>query len=121
MLWKSNQVEKRVIYAKLKNQEEDVIIHSLNDHCNEHEEALSRMTSTALRHGADIQFVVHQLEKVKGDMLSFARSMARSLKKYVKDGSKVWGEECKSCGKEDSLSREGGCIICKNCGWSKCA
>ena len=29
-------------------------------------------------------------------------------------------EICENCGEEDSLIREGRCITCVACGWSKC-
>ncbi len=83
------------------------------------EDALARMVSTSLRHGADVSFVVHQLEKTKGDLQSFSKAIARTLKKYVKDGTKVSGEVCSSCG-TDALVRQEGCITCRSCGWSKC-
>jgi ribonucleoside-diphosphate reductase alpha chain len=84
------------------------------------QEALTRMISTALRHGADVSFVVHQLEKVKGDLTSFAKAVARAMKKYVKDGTTISGETCGSCGAE-SLVRQEGCCTCNSCGWSKCS
>ena len=61
--------------------EDGLEISPVNATCTEEEDALTRMTSTALRHGACIQYVVQQLEKVKGDMTSFAKCMARALKK----------------------------------------
>lgn len=83
-------------------------------------DALTRMISTALRHGADISFVVHQLEKTKGDMQSFARVLSRALKKHIKNGAAVHGESCPSCSSHN-LVRQDGCITCKDCGWTKCA
>lgn len=90
-----------------------------NGHNDENADALCRMISTSLRHGSDIGFVVHQLEKTKGDLMSFAKVLARILKKYIKDGTKVHGEECPSCGAKD-VERGDGCVICKSCGWTKC-
>ena len=98
--------------------EDGLEISPVNATCTEEEDALTRMTSTALRHGACIQYVVQQLEKVKGDMTSFAKCMARALKKYIPDGSEEKGE-CPECGK-DSLIRQEGCIACTQCGYSKC-
>ena len=89
----------------------------------EEEEAITRAYSTALRHGADISFVVEQLEKTRGDLQSFTKSMARALKNYVKDGTEVSGELCPDCLKEGNKSkiiRENGCLICRVCGYSKC-
>ena len=43
-----------------------------------------------------------------------------SLKKYIKNGTEVCGEECPNC-KNKKLTREDGCIACKQCGYSKCS
>ena len=99
--------------------EDDSEISPINATCSEEEDALTRMTSTSLRHGADIHHVVQQLEKVKGDMTSFAKSMARALKKYIPDGKKEQGE-CPECSAQDALIRQEGCITCTQCGYSKC-
>lgn len=87
----------------------------------EMEDVITRLTSGLLRTGANMHFVVKQLEKVgerQTDMNSFARSVARALKKYIPDGTKE-GSECSECG-SDSLVRQEGCIVCKSCGFSKC-
>lgn len=91
----------------------------LND-VEKHEDidALTRLLSTSLRHGSDISFVVHQLEKTRGGMQSFGKVIARNLKRYIKDGTIVEGEFCPTC--NSGLIRESGCIICKQCGFSKC-
>ena len=99
--------------------EDGLEISPVNATCTEEEDALTRMTSTALRHGACILYVVQQLEKVKGDMTSFAKCMSRALKKYIPDGSQEKGS-CPECG-QDALIRQEGCIACTQCGHSKCA
>lgn len=101
---------------------EKLSITKIGDRLTEEEGALTRMISTALRHGADVQFIVHQLEKVEGTMHGFSKSIARALKKYIADGTEVSGETCGSCKSNDknALVRQEGCIICKLCGWSKC-
>lgn len=85
---------------------------------DDEEETITRLVSTSLRHGTDIAFLVHQLEKSSGDMQSFSKCIARALKKQIKNGTKVHGEECPECSGE--LVREEGCINCKSCGYSKC-
>lgn len=90
---------------------------NINNH--ENGDALCRMLSTAFRHGADISFVVHQLEKTEGDLASLSKVLARTLKKYIADGTKVHGEECPEC-KQNNIQRDDGCVICKDCGWTKC-
>ena len=99
--------------------EDGLEISPINANSSDEEDALTRLTSTALRHGADIQMVVQQLEKVKGEMDCFAKSMARALKKYIPDGAKEEGR-CLECDGEDCLIRQEGCVTCTQCGWSKC-
>lgn len=82
-------------------------------------EALTRMISTSLRHGADISFIVQQLEKTKGDLYSFSKALSRALKKYIKDGIVVHGETCPECNSSEMI-RENGCVKCNSCGWTKC-
>ena len=90
-----------------------------NGHSNDTADALTRIISTALRHGTDISFIVHQLEKTEGPLVSFSKVLARTLKKYIKDGTTVSGEECPSC--KGKLVRQEGCCVCPSCGFSKCA
>jgi ribonucleoside-diphosphate reductase alpha chain len=90
----------------------------INFSCDEHEDAVTRLTSTSLRHGADVSFVVGQLEKNIGDLQSFSKAIARALKKYIPDGTKAQGL-CPDCEKE-SLIRQEGCILCQGCGFSRC-
>lgn len=97
---------------------DDIEIRNISSYCSDEEEALTRMVSTALRHGTDVSFIAHQLEKSKGDLSCSSKAIARVLKKYIPDGKEVSGEECQECGGQ--LTRESGCIICKACGFSKC-
>lgn len=92
--------------------------HLTNGHCDENADSLTRMISCALRHGSDIGFIVSQLEKTTGDLLSFSRVLARVLKKFINNGTKVSGEECPEC--KDKLIRSNGCKQCASCGWTAC-
>lgn len=85
---------------------------------NDDIDALTRMISTSLRHGIDVSFIVQQLEKIKG-FDNFPKALAKALKKYIKDGTKVSGETCPSCNSKN-LIRQDGCVICAECGWTKC-
>jgi ribonucleoside-diphosphate reductase alpha chain len=105
---------------RLTTKDGELIAENISDDCTDDEEALLRMLSTSLRHGADINFVVHQLEKVRGDLQSMAKCLGRVLKKYIKDGTRVSGEVCQECG-QASLVRNSGCVMCSGCGWSKCS
>lgn len=80
------------------------------------QEALTRMISTALRHGTDIEFIVSQLIKSEGTITSFSKAIARTLKKYIQN---IISMKCSDC-KSSNLALAEGCFICKDCGSSKC-
>ena len=81
----------------------------------------TRMVSLGLRHGANPSYLTDQLLKdPDNDLTSFSRVLARVLKKYIKDGTKVTSDKmCGNC-KTESLHYSDGCVICESCGWSKC-
>lgn len=81
----------------------------------------TRMVSLALRHGAKPSFLVEQLQKdPDGDLTSFSKVLARVLKKYIIDGTKVTSDKvCPSCGSEALIYQEG-CLTCGDCGYAKC-
>lgn len=89
---------------------------------NKNNEVLTRMISLSLRHGASPSFLVEQLLRdPESDFFSFTKGMARVLKKYIKDGTKVTSDKtCPSCGSE-GLKYVDGCVSCTNCGYSKCS
>lgn len=87
---------------------------------NPNHSAFTRMISLGLRHGANIQYVVEQLQKDKdSDMFSFSRCIARILKNYIPDGQEATEKTCPECG-EDGLVYVEGCQTCRSCGWAKC-
>jgi len=97
----------------------DVLVENINKVIAPEEAAISRLVSTSLRHGADVAFIVHQCEKIDGGIGGFTSCIGRALKKYVKDGTKVTGDQCGNC-KSTNLIRNQGCVTCADCGWSKC-
>ena len=97
----------------------DLKIEGVSSQMTDEQEATTRMISTSLRHGADIKFVAEQLSKTKGFMTSFSKSIARVLKKFIKDGEKS-ALTCDSCGSEDVIYEEG-CNKCLSCGSSACS
>jgi ribonucleoside-diphosphate reductase alpha chain len=86
--------------------------------CTDNEEALTRMISMSLRHGAEINYVVDQLQKTQGVMTSLSKAIARALKKYIPNGSKS-SQKCGECG--SNMIFEEGCNKCPGCGASKCS
>ena len=96
----------------------DSVLQPITAACSDNEEALTRFISMSLRHGAEMQYVVDQLQKTQGPMTSLAKAIARALKKYVKDGA-ASSQKCPSC--KSNLTYEAGCSVCKNCGHSACS
>lgn len=98
----------------------DVIeISEVTSEMTDEQEIITRMISTALRHGADITFIVEQLNKSHGDITSFSKAIARTLKRYVNEEKMVSRATCTECG-SNNLVFEEGCLSCKECGSSKC-
>lgn len=114
-------VRKRKGFYQLASEDDhkDILLAPVTATCDEYEEVITRLTSLSLRSGADIHLVVQQLEKVDGPLNSFAKSVSRTLKKYIPDGTIEKGEECPQC-KGKHLVRQEGCVTCKDCGWGKC-
>ena len=87
---------------------------------NPNQSGFTRMISLGLRHGANIQYVVEQLQKDRdSDMFSFAKCIARILKNYIPDGQTATEKTCGECQTEGLIYVEG-CVTCKNCGFAKC-
>jgi ribonucleoside-diphosphate reductase alpha chain len=84
----------------------------------------TRMVSLGLRHGAKPSFLVEQLLKdPDNDLTSFSKVLARVLKKYIENGTKVTGggdRVCPEC-HTDNLIYQEGCVTCTGCGWSRCS
>jgi|LWDU01.1.fsa_nt_gi ribonucleoside-diphosphate reductase alpha chain len=88
---------------------------------NPNHSAFTRTISLALRHGAHIQYVVEQLQKDReADMFSFAKVVARVLKKYIANGTKASTHTCENCSTDGSLVYQEGCVMCTSCGHGKC-
>ena len=80
------------------------------------EKAATLYASMLLRHGIDIKYIIKTAKKVNDNITSFSSAMCRVLSKYIP--KETLKDKCPDCGGE--LIREGGCIHCKNCGYSKC-
>jgi ribonucleoside-diphosphate reductase alpha chain len=87
---------------------------------NPNNSAFTRMISLGLRHGAEVRFMVEQLQKDKdSDMFSFAKCVSRILKNYIKDGEIPSDKICHNCDAE-ALIYQDGCVTCASCGFAKC-
>ncbi len=80
----------------------------------------AKLISGVLRHEMPIADVVNLISSLKLDNESinnWKTGVERALKKYIPNGTKAKGKcECGS----DNLVYEEGCLICKDCGSSKC-
>lgn len=107
------------VYNLIASLDEKSTIHTnVTGDMSDTEAALTRLISTSLRHGAEIKFIVEQLNKTHGDLFSFSKVIARVLKKYIPEGAKST-VKCQDCGSENVIFQEG-CQTCQSCGSSKC-
>ena len=81
----------------------------------------AKLISGTLRHGMPIENVVELINRLELDSESinnWKAGVARALKRYIADGTEAAGK-CSNCGSDQVVYQEG-CLICKNCGSSKC-
>ena len=81
----------------------------------------AKLISGTLRHGMPIENVVELINRLELDSESinnWKAGVARALKRYIADGTEASGK-CSNCGSDQVVYQEG-CLICKNCGSSKC-
>ena len=112
-------------------------------------EAISRLISLALRSGIDPNSIINQLKGISGPnptwedgqlILSTPDAIGRALETFVNGDSPSqekksqfeiaeekssrgkagqYGQDCNECD-GSGIVNEGGCLVCKDCGWSKC-
>ena len=112
-------------------------------------EAISRLISLALRSGVDPNSIINQLKGISGPnptwedgqlILSTPDAIGRALETFVNGDSPSmekesqfeiaeenpplskageYGQYCSKCD-GSGIVNEGGCLVCKDCGWSKC-
>jgi len=82
----------------------------------------AKLISGVLRHEMPIADVVNLVQSLKLDSESinnWKNGVERALKKYIPNGTKAKGR-CGECHSENLVYEEG-CLICKDCGSSKCS
>lgn len=82
----------------------------------------AKLISGVLRYGMPIDQVillVQGMELNDESINTWKNGVERALRKYVTTGQKASGQKCPNCGAEDLVYQEG-CLICQNCGNSKC-
>ncbi|MEG2569875.1 MAG: vitamin B12-dependent ribonucleotide reductase [Clostridia bacterium] len=107
--------------------------------CPSQSEATSRLITTALRSGVDVNYIIKQLKgircpstirqpgmKVSSCPDAIARAIERVIAKTPPKAAEVVAEDtsisqirkCPECGAD--VEHEGGCVTCRECGYSKC-
>lgn len=82
----------------------------------------AKLISGVLRYGMPIDQViklVQGMELNNESINTWKNGVERALKKYLPNGTEVKGQVCPNCGLETLIYQEG-CLICTNCGASKC-
>ena len=81
----------------------------------------AKLTSGVLRHGMPLEFVLELVDGLNlndSSLNTWKNGVARTLKRYIKDGTAGKGK-CPVCGGEN-LEFVEGCLTCKSCGYGKC-
>ncbi|MGM0667296.1 MAG: adenosylcobalamin-dependent ribonucleoside-diphosphate reductase [Bacteroidota bacterium] len=81
----------------------------------------AKLISGVLRHGMPIPYVVNLIKSLRLDspsINSWKNGVERALKRYIPDGTKAKGK-CEECGSSNLVYQEG-CLLCQDCGSSKC-
>ena len=82
----------------------------------------AKLISGVLRYRMPIDHViklVSSLQLKSESINTWKNGVERALKKYITDGTEAKGQKCPQCGQETLVYQEG-CLICKNCGASRC-
>ena len=109
--------------------------------CPSQSEATSRLISIALRSGVDVKAIISQLKGIRcpstirhkdlkclscpdaiGQLIekvaNFHNGIDMDVKEIVQNLETTDSSTCSECGKP--LEHEGGCVVCRSCGFSKC-
>ncbi len=82
----------------------------------------AKLISGVLRYAMPIDQTIKLVQDMELDdesINTWKHGVERALKKYLPNGSEAKGQKCPSCSFETLIYQEG-CLICTNCGASKC-
>ena len=83
----------------------------------------AKLISGVLRHGMPLHYVVdlvNNLNLFDENINTWKNGVARTLKRFIPDGTEAVDKKCPDCGDPDGLIYMEGCLTCKSCGHSKC-
>ena len=78
---------------------------------------IARVIGMLLRHRIPIVDIIKTIDMIEPPVYSFIFQIKKILAAYLPDGI-LTGEKCPDC--DTMLVFEGGCKICKGCGWGAC-
>ncbi len=82
----------------------------------------AKLISGTLRHGMPIHKVVSLVSSLQlndESINTWKAGVARTLKRYIPDGTAAEGAQCENCSSNNVIYQEG-CLTCTDCGQSKC-
>lgn len=82
----------------------------------------AKLISGIMRHGmpvVDMLDLISSLQLNSDSINTWKNGIERTLKKYVPNGTEADGRRCQNCNSESVIYQEG-CLICTDCGSSKC-
>ncbi|MCQ2059640.1 MAG: adenosylcobalamin-dependent ribonucleoside-diphosphate reductase [Bacteroidaceae bacterium] len=82
----------------------------------------AKLISGVLRYQMPLDLCIRLIDSLdlgSESINNWKNGVVRALKKYIQDGVKVKGKVCPHCGAEALVYQEG-CLICTNCGTSRC-
>ena len=97
-------------------------IEGLSEKFNKEYWNYAKLISGVLRYRMPLTNVLKLISSLSlGDesINTWKNGVERALKKYVQDGTEAKGQICPVCGHESLVYQEG-CLICKDCGASRC-
>lgn len=97
-------------------------IEGLSERFNKEYWNYAKLISGVLRYRMPLTNVlklVGSLQLESEHINTWKNGVERALKKYVQDGTRASGQTCPNCGNETLVYQEG-CLICTNCGHSRC-
>jgi ribonucleoside-diphosphate reductase alpha chain len=100
----------------------EVVEEWLNKTFDKHYWNYAKMLSGILRHGMPLPYVVDLINSLNLDddlITTWKNGISRMIKKYIPDGTEATDKQCKQC-KSESVIYQEGCLVCNNCGSSKC-
>ena len=83
----------------------------------------AKLISGILRHGMPLPYAINLVDNLTFDndsINTWKNGIVRALKKFIPDGTVDKKNSCPECDAEGSLMFKEGCLVCKECGYSKC-